>query len=147
MIIDFVKKLNGCGKWRWAAFPSAPGPSAGSGRSENLCIFDRLQPELPASVAPRSTAAPVRPRCPQPLAFGSSNLPMCVFATQKCAYLSLYRQKINNSSNTVFNKHRVRFPIISLPPNCRVLASTAPTTLRASTTNELLQKPLKSRNP
>ena len=68
-----------------AVFPRAPGPSAGSGRTEHARIFDSLQSELPASVAPRSTAAPVGPRCPQPLAFGSSNRPMCVLAPQKCA--------------------------------------------------------------
>jgi hypothetical protein len=38
-------------------------------------VVDSLWLELPASVAPRSTAASVRPRCPQPHAFGSSNRP------------------------------------------------------------------------
>jgi hypothetical protein len=48
--------------------------------------MDRLpERELPASVIPRSTAAPVRQRCPQPLAFGSSNRLLCVLAPQKCA--------------------------------------------------------------
>ncbi len=43
------------------------------GRTEHARIFDSLQSELPASVAPRSTAAPVGPRSTQPHAFGSSN--------------------------------------------------------------------------
>ena len=90
----FFEKINGCGKWRGPAFPSAPGPSAVSGRSENLRSFDSCQSELPASVAPRSTAAPVRPRCPQPLAFGSSNRPMCVLAPQKCAGVHGGAQKL-----------------------------------------------------
>jgi hypothetical protein len=68
-----ISNFCGFGKWRWAAFPIAPGPSAVSGRTEYTRIFDSLQSELPASVAPRSTAAPVGPRSTQPLAFGSSN--------------------------------------------------------------------------
>ena len=64
---------------------SASGPSAVSGRTEHARIFDSLQSELPASVAPRSTAAPVRPRCTLPLDFGSSNRPMCVLVPQKSA--------------------------------------------------------------
>ncbi len=50
-----------------------------------MYIFDNCQSELPVSVAPRSTTAPVRPRCPSTLAFVSSNRPMCVLAPQKCA--------------------------------------------------------------
>ena len=62
----------------------ASGSSVVSGRTEDARIFDSLQSELPASVAPRSTSAPVGPRCTQPLAFDSSNRPMCVLAPQKC---------------------------------------------------------------
>jgi hypothetical protein len=75
-------------------FPSAPGPSAVRGRCENVRIFDSCQSELPASVAPRSTAVPVRPRCPQPLAFVSSNRPMCVLVSQKCAGVHGRAQKL-----------------------------------------------------
>jgi len=70
---------------RGEAFPSAPGPSAVSRRSENAPIFDSFESKLPASVAPRSRAAPVRLRCPETLVLGSSKWPMCVFAPQKCA--------------------------------------------------------------
>ncbi len=89
-----MRKQNGCGKWRWAAFPSASGPSVGSGRTEHARIFDSLQSELSVTVAHRSTSAPVRPRCPQTLAFGSSNRPMCVLAPQKCAGCHGHAQKL-----------------------------------------------------
>jgi hypothetical protein len=65
--------------------PERAGPSAATGRTEHARIFDTLQSELSSSVAPRSTSAPVGPRCPETLAFGSSNRPMYVVATQKCA--------------------------------------------------------------
>ena len=43
---------------RGEAFVSAPGPSAVIRRSVNAHIFDSFESKLPASVAPRSTAAP-----------------------------------------------------------------------------------------
>ena len=43
---------------RGEALVSAPGPSAVIRRSENARIFDSFESKLPASVAPRSTAAP-----------------------------------------------------------------------------------------
>ena len=75
-------------------FPSAPGPSAVSGRTEHARIFDSLQSELPVSVAPRSTSAPVGPWCTLHLAFGSSNRPMCVLAPKKCAGVHGRAQKL-----------------------------------------------------
>ena len=57
-------------------------------------IFDRLLSELAASLAPRSTSAPVRRRCPLALAFGSSNRPMCVLAPQKCVAVHGHAQKV-----------------------------------------------------
>jgi hypothetical protein len=47
-------------------------PSAVSGRADIALIRPRGSSELPASVACRSTAAPVRPRCPETLVLGSS---------------------------------------------------------------------------
>jgi hypothetical protein len=47
-------------------------PSVVSGRADIALIRPRSSSELPASVAYRSTAAPVRPRCPETLVLGSS---------------------------------------------------------------------------
>ncbi len=47
-------------------------PSAVSGRADIALIRPRGSSERPASVACRSTAAPVRPRCPETLVLGSS---------------------------------------------------------------------------
>ena len=69
---------------RGEAFPTAPGPSAVSRRSENARIFDIFESKLTACVAPRSTAArsSVVPRnaCSRLL-----KQSMCVLAPHKCA--------------------------------------------------------------
>ena len=49
-----------------------PWPSAVSGRADIALIRPRCSPELPASVACRSRATPVRPWCPETLVLGSS---------------------------------------------------------------------------
>ena len=59
---------------RGKAFVRASGSSAVIRRSENARIFDSFESKLPASVTPRSRAAPVRPRCPETLVLGSSKL-------------------------------------------------------------------------
>ena len=50
----------------------APWPSAVSGRADIALISSRCSCELPASVAPRFRAAPVRPQCPEALGLASS---------------------------------------------------------------------------
>jgi hypothetical protein len=57
----------------WGVFHiSFIGPSAVSGHADIALIRSRCSSELPASVACKSTAAPVRPRCPETLILGSS---------------------------------------------------------------------------
>ena len=73
--------------------PERARPSTVSGRSENARIFDKFESKLPASVAPRSRAGPVRPRCPETRVLGYSNWPMCVLAPQKCAAVHGRAQK------------------------------------------------------
>ena len=67
---------------RGEAFVSAPGPSAVIRRSENARIFDSFESKLPASVAPRSRAAPVRPRCPERL-FSAPQTGRCACSRHK----------------------------------------------------------------
>ena len=79
---------------RGEAFPSAPGPSAVSRRSENALITEIFCFELTACVAPRSTAAPFVCGAPKRLFSAPQTVDVRARAAKMCGGVWMRREGV-----------------------------------------------------
>jgi hypothetical protein len=89
-----ISNFCGFGKWRWAAFPSASGPSAVSGRTEThaslIACSRNCQPSSPPGLQPH----PLVRGPPSPLLLAPQTAAMCVLVPQKSAGVYGRAQKL-----------------------------------------------------
>jgi hypothetical protein len=90
---NFVFPLELCEKCRGADFPMATRTSTIGTNALIPLMSPIFSHEIPASVAPTSRDAPVCPLCPETLALGNSQRPMCALATRECRAMHGRSQK------------------------------------------------------